>query len=252
MNDKNENIKYYFAPVKKDDITVVMNKIASKSVEVFLWKKGKEDKAETFIVQSFNEKNKFLYLKASNGILKNIIQSSLSNKEILIKFIYNGLFYFSYGTLNFSPENTLYSIKIEHQLYLSQQRKNYRLNSSKFINIKLKIDDEIFPCLDLSTGGTCFIIPKEYKKRFSKGAIFRQCIINLNRRNFDIHSVEIMGLFEMKTPPEGIKGLESKTDLKDKIKIPARFHNLSSEVDVDLCQYINTEARGEEIMKMLS
>ncbi len=130
-----------------------------------------------------------------------------------------------------------YSLIIGNIIYVSKKRSSFRLNSSEVIPIQFKIDGQVFDALDISIGGTSFLIKEEEKNRFVKDQIFKECIIRFDRKNYHIPTVRISGIFQNESTAKGF------------IKIGISFIDLHEKIEDELYVKISTEARGEEMKK---
>lgn len=117
--------------------------------------------------------------------------------------------------------------------------------ASKFIKLKFKIDDDhIFNGLDVSAGGTSFVIEfQEDNEKFAQGAVFPNCELHFNGKKFDIPKAKVAAQFPDKDAVGNPTG---------KQRAGIAFMDLSSKTEEDLFIHINGEVRAEEMRKKLA
>ncbi len=239
--DKDANKKYYFAVIKADERDYVLQNIAAEGPEIWVWQKGmSEKKVETYEIINFDPKSNELNLKSKASLLSKLTKSSLVDKHIFLKMKFDKYQYFTTSTLTFDAEENLYKVNISDDLYISQQRSDYRLQANRYNVMKLRIDGDLFDCLDLSSGGTSFQVPQEDKDRFAKDKVFEKCRLQFDNQAFDIPKAKIAAQF----PKDGEDGTPM-------IGLGIQFMDLSEKTDEELCRMVHTEARAEEVRKTL-
>lgn len=243
-DNKDPNKKHYFRPVTPEDFAQGMALYCNQenTETLTVWEKGEnEEQAEQYVALEYFPQTKIIKMKPSGKLITKITGSQKTGKLVLIKVpIKNTIHYFTGGKLKFHPEDLTYSLEIQQATYISQQRGNFRLNASSVIPIQFKIDEQVFDALDLSIGGTSFLIEASDKERFAKGLVFRECILRFDRKNYYIPEAQIAILIPM-TDQAGLGN--------GKIKIGISFKNLPKKTEDELYIKISTEARGEEMKK---
>lgn len=243
-NQKDPNKKHYFDLVSKDEQVKSFTSLSASEIEVTVWCKGEsEEKAENFEIMTYNPDNGIFILESKGGFLTKLTGSPHANKEILVKIPCGKVHYFTNTFLHYDKITKEYSFKIENDVYISRQRTNYRLMANQYNQIQFKIDEEVFDALDISAGGTSFIIADTQKERFAKGKVFDDCTLRFNRVNFNIKHARIAGAWEQKT---------SGGDLLPEIKLGVAFEDLPPDVEEALFKHINSEARLEEVRKKMA
>ncbi len=240
---KDANKKHYFSSIENQEVNTTMNDAVTSNVSAFLWKKGQSEKdLEEFEIVSFDEQSKILSLKLKSGFLSKLTGSSLIDQEVFFKITLSKHQFFSYSNLEFDKGQGLYSMQINNDFYKSQQRTNYRIMASSHVKVQLKIEDTVFDCLDLSAGGSSFMIQDSEKEHFAKGKEFKDIMLRFNKEKIKISNLKIMGLWEQ---------LDTEEKPTGEIKLGVAFVDLPKEMEELLFKEINGEARAEEIRKNL-
>lgn len=241
-NDPNK--KHYFQPFEFEDFSELINKKMSKkeTAPITVWIKGEDEKdAESYIPWGFEPEEKRLKLKPTGSLVTKIAGSAKADKEVLVKIpIDERTHLFTVSKLIFHSGDLTYSLIIGQQIYISKKRGSFRLNASDVIPIQFKIDEQVFDALDISTGGTSFLIPEEEKDRFPKDQVFQQCTLRFDRKNYHIAKARIAGHFPANTPAGEKPGF---------VKVGIAFVDLNYKTEDELYIKITTEARGEEMKK---
>lgn len=238
MTDKKDpNKKHYFQVASEEEFaeSVLMLCTQEKSPPLTVWEKGEsEDQAELYEVVDYYPHPKIIKLKPTGKLVTKITGSTKAGKQVLLKIpIEDKINYFTAGRLKFHPEDLTYSVEISDVIYKSQARGNYRLSASDVIPIQFKIDDQVFDALDISVGGTSFLVEPDQAERFSKGKLFHECTLRFDRKNYYIPMAQIAAHI-----PSGAK-----------LKIGIAFKELPRKTEDELYIKISTEARGEEMKK---
>ena len=243
---EDENQKFYFSVVENDEKVSFFKKAATDNLDVEVWQKGqKKSEVELFQVKSYDPDSHQLNLKFKGTLLTKITGSKNRDQDILLKISFESIYIFTSTHIKYNVSKDLYYCDISNEIYKSQQRTNYRLNANRFIKIKFKILGEVFDALDISAGGTSFIIPANIVDKFPKDQELQDCVVRIANRNYPIHLIKIAGIWEHEIK-DG-KNLSSKG-----YKIGISFLDIDKKVEEDLFLSINTEARGEEIRKKSS
>lgn len=245
MTDKKDpNKKHYFDTTTHDDFTESMRMQCTlkDAKPLTIWEKGEnEDQAELYIATEYYPNPKIIKLKPTGKLVTKITGSLKAGKQVLVKIpIEDKINYFTGGHFKFHPEDLTYSLEIQQDIFKSQQRGNFRLNASDVIPIQFKIDDQVFDALDISTGGTSFVIDDVDKDRFAKGKLFLECTLRFDRKNYYIPIAQIAILIPLTGEDQKPNG---------KFKVGISFKDLARKTEDELYIKISTEARGEEMKK---
>ena len=245
MTDKHDpNKKHYFKTILEEEFAETMLRICSidKHEPITIWEKGEsEDQAELYIPYEYNSEVKVIKMKPTGRLVTKITGSAKAEKQVLVKIpIHEKINYFSAGILKFHQKDLSYSIELKQDIFKSQARGHFRLNASDVIPIQFKIDEQVFDALDLSTGGTSFLIEHSEKERFLKDKIFTECTLRFDRKNYYIPKAQIAAQL-----PHGTTKESNSTHLK----IGISFIDLPRKTEEELYIKISTEARGEEMKK---
>ena len=243
MNKKTDpNTKHYFQITTASDLSQILHQKIDNKKEILLqlWEKGQEEKdSETYEIYGFDFVTKVLKLKPIGKFLSTITGSVKTGKQILLKIpIDDKTNYFTGGLLQFHKENLSYSVQIQQDIFISQQRSNFRLNANNVIQIQFKMNNIVYDALDLSIGGTSFKISTINDEQLKKNEIFKECILRFDRKNYLIPEAKISSISPI------IDEDGKKTDF---IKIGIAFLNLNQKIAEELNVKISVEARGEEM-----
>lgn len=237
MSDHNK--KHYFILIGKEELkSVALDHCDDKGL-VQLWRQGKsEDTVEDFEAVSFDETTPALMLKSTAKLLSLLKMSPLLDKEVFLKMTVGKYHFFTYGMLKYDKEKKVYVLPLTNDIYRGQQRTNYRLMASAHIKIQFKIGEEVYNCLDISAGGTSFVVPVDDAAKFVKDEIHPDCSLLFCGKRYNINKARIAGQWDA----------ESKEPKK---KIGVAFVDLPPQVEEDLYRQVNSEARGEEVRKKM-
>lgn len=244
MKPKDPNKKHYFSPVPKEEVSSAMSKMVEEKSIVRIWFQGKSEKeVEEFDCVKFDDSSFTLFLKMKGGLLSKFSSSKLIDKDIFVKVGEGKFQYFTTSILRQNKEDKTYYVKLSRDVYKTQQRSNYRLMANSFNKIQLKIDDDrVLDGLDISAGGTSFLIPEDDLEAFPKEHYFNDCTLKFNRLSFKIPKVRVAGHWENK---------DSLGEYTGQYKVGVAFEGLTSETEEALFKHINGEARAEEMRKKL-
>lgn len=240
---KDPNKKHYFQPVTAEEFaeSMLMQCNLEDALPLTIWEKGEsEDQAELYIASEYFPHPKIIKMTPTGKLVTKITGSLKAGKQVLIKIpIEDKINYFTGGRFKFHPEDLSYSLEIQQDIFKSQQRGTFRLNASDVIPIQFKIDEQVFEALDISIGGTSFIVEEADKDRFPKGQIFKDCTLRFDRKNYYIPLAQVAVLIPM-TEGDSLSG---------KYKVGISFKGLARKTEDELYIKISTEARGEEMKK---
>lgn len=241
---KDPNKKHYFQAVSPTEFaeSMLMHCTLEGAAPLTIWEKGEsEDQAELYIAVEYFPNPKIIKLKPTGKLVTKITGSLKAGKQVLIKVpIEDKINYFTGGRFKFHPEDLTYSLEIQQEIFKSQQRGNFRLNASDVIPIQFKIDEQVFEALDISTGGTSFVIDQVDAERFPKGKLFNECTLRFDRKNYYIPLAQIAVLIPLADDTGKPSG---------KFKVGISFKDLPRKTEDELYIKISTEARGEEMKK---
>lgn len=244
IHKKDPNKKHYFQPIDSAEFAEAMLLHCTQvdADPVVVWEKGEaEEQAELYKATEYLPHSKIIKVRPTGKLVTKITGSLKAGKQVLIKIpVGERINYFTGGHFKFHPEDLTYSLEIQQDIFKSQQRGTFRLNASDVIPIQFKIDDQVFEALDLSTGGTSFMIEESDKERFAKGKLFQECTLRFDRKNYYIPLVQIAILIPLTD--------ESATP-NGRYKIGISFKHLPRKTEDELYIKISTEARGEEMKK---
>lgn len=240
---KDPNKKHYFQPAEAEEFaeSMLMQCSLENANPLMIWEKGEnEDQAELYKASEYFPIPKIIKMKPTGKLVTKITGSTKAGKQVLIKVaIEDKINYFTGGRLKFHPEDLTYSLEIQQDIFKSQQRGTFRLNASAVIPIQFKIDEQVFEVLDISIGGTSFVVDEIDKERFTKGKLFKECTLRFDRKNYYIPLAQIAILIPM-TENDRPCG---------KYKVGISFKDLARKTEDELYIKISTEARGEEMKK---
>ncbi len=244
---KDPNKQHYFTQIPKSDVDDLFSRLAEKKTEIHIWKKGMtEEELEVFEIIDYDPKLKKLSLNKKGLFIHKLFKSSLVGAQIYFKIPDEKVNYCSTALLKKGEGQFDYSFQLLQNLYLSQQRSNYRLESSTHVAIQIKFESKdfekpkIFDAADLSAGGLSFVVPIEELPFFPKGTLFENTTIRLNRERWVIPKVKIVAIFDT---------TDSEGKPRTTARLGVQFADMSKGAEESLTRNINSEARGEEIRK---
>jgi hypothetical protein len=237
MNEqkKDPNKKHYFQTVPHDEFSEVIQLHCNleEAQHLTIWEKGEsEEEAELYEAVEYFPHPKVLKMRPTGKLLTKITGSLKAGKQVLVKIPVEDKIH---------SEDLSYSLEIQQEIYRSQQRGNFRLQASNVIQIQFKIDEQVYEALDISVGGTSFIIDQSEKDRFDKGKLFQDCTLRFDMKNYYIPMAQIAGHFPVMNP--------DGTPSTEKLKVGIAFKGLSRKVEDELYIKVSTSARGEEMKK---
>jgi hypothetical protein len=237
---KDPNKAHYFKASIVDEFTQSINLLCDKKdhASLTVWVQGKEENsAEQYAPLTYNADQKIIKMKAIGSLLSKISGSSLAGEELLIKIQENKkTHYFSAGLLKFNPTDLTYNFEIKQDVVKSQQRLDYRLTCNNTIFVQFKIDQQVYDSLDISIGGTSFMVDQSDLGRFKKGNTFNDCTLRFDRKNYHIPQASVAI----------IDPITENDQINPKYKIGVSFKNIPQQIQDELSQKILIEARGEE------
>lgn len=242
MNNKADpNKKHYFDKIEINDLSDVLSNMP-KSHILSLWEKGKnEEIIEEFGFVSYDSSLKRIFLEYNKGLLSKLKGSSLEEKSIGFRFNLDRLQYFSVSKLFYDKDKGLYFFDITSDVYLAQQRKNYRLNSDGNINIELVIGHHVLRCLDISAGGTSILVPSQLFSQFNEGQEYENCPLTFNDDTYVIDKIKLVKKFETDDAKEA-----------GAVCYGIQFVKFEPAAEESLALKINSEARAKEIRKKMA
>lgn len=239
MSNEDPNKKHYFDTITNNEASEIFFKASKSKSEIMqLWLPGNEKGSEeNFVLVDFKKKDSEFILNQDSGFFKKVMGGSkLSGQSVCFKISLEKYHYFSTGKL--ITDGKFYRLSGISTIYIGQQRSNFRLDASKHVIVNLRLRGILYSCNDISAGGTSFDIPKDQASAFTKGKVFKDLSLQLCQQTYFIPEAEVAGLWPSdKNPGE--------------LKVGLAFQNLPKKQEEDLFLQVNSEARGEEIRKML-
>lgn len=239
------NKKHYFAEVDPSEVDGIIAKARAEEVEILIWEQGKsEGSNEKYRISQYSPETKIVSLTSSGGLLSKLASTSkLMGKEIFVKIGSGKFQFFTTSLLEQKQDSKEPSFKLSRQMFKTLQRENYRLHASTSVKIQFRINEAfLYNALDVSAGGTAIVIPIEEKDQYPKDKVFKNCRLGVNTGKFDIAEAKVVGQWPMKD------NLGNETN---ELKVGIAFQNLTSDTEEELFKLINSEARAEEVRKML-
>lgn len=243
MSVKDPNKKHYFDQVPKEEIALVVPEWIESQAEINIWEQGKHEDVEFYKCNGGDGGALKLFLENQGGFLSKLTGSSLKDKEVFVKITHAKFQYFTTSLLEQDETSKAYVLTFDRDMFKSQQRSNYRLMASSNVAIQFKIDEEVFDGLDISAGGTSIEVPESEADRFAKDKEFETCQLRLNSFKTDIAQCKIAGSWVAK---------DSLGQPNGNIKLGIAFMNVDKKTEEKLFQEINSEARAEEMRKMMA
>lgn len=238
--NQDPNKKHYFALGGKmafeHDLTRLTRE--HENVPVTIWIKGEDSSlAEVYELQYYNPQEHCLHLLPTGMNMTKIQGSAKTGKDVLIKIpIEEKLNYFTGGRLIFNKSDLSYKLLLNQDIYRSQARHSFRLESSSVIRISLDIGANHYLARDISVGGLSLVVKNVDIEKFIPQSIIQHGVLKFNMHQYSIPQLQVMGLSEDES--------SSKTDRIHKVGLA--FINLPIKTRDDLYIRISTESRGQE------
>ena len=241
------NKRHYFTEVSPQETLDVFKKAIEDKHEIKVWEEGKsEEEVESFTIKAVDQKTHLITLIPHGGLLSKLFTSKLIDKSVFLKIGSGKFQFFSTAEMSVDKATKDHQLKLTSPLFKTQQRSNYRLMASSQVRIQFRLSEEILhDALDISAGGTSFIIPKKDQDHYTKGTIFDGCRLGLNKTKFDIPQATVVGQWPADKPND------DEEDTEEYVKIGVSFTNLSKDAEEELFKVINSEARAEEMRKTM-
>ncbi|MCB9061128.1 MAG: hypothetical protein H6622_06375 [Halobacteriovoraceae bacterium] len=262
----NANSKFYFNKLEKNEYENLFKSVVKNHCEIEIWHKDREDSVEQFKVAELSKVKNGLILKKSGPLLKQLIKSPLTNNLVLLKINFEKYLYFSAGYLTFNSDNGDYTIQIDHEIFKSQQRQDYRWINNNFNYVRLIANNSEINVFDISAGGLSIFVNEKEINFFAKGTILENCVVYFQADKFVIPNAEIVGHWDLLEEEKvvylrvmGQRSYQNSSLNKDQSsistsqtkKVGIKFLNLTKEVEEGLYRTINQAARVEAIKKNL-
>ena len=205
-----------------------------------------EKDVKTYEVLAFDKSSLILKLSSKDtSSLEGLQKTRFENPEVFCKFSLNRVHYFTYSFLHYDRTQKLYSLTLNKDIFSVRRRENYRLKSSTSIPIQIRWGEEIFDCLDISTGGTSFVFDPEKRPDIQKGTLLEDIVLVLCGQTYSIPRASIVNTWPR--PPEEEENLET-----DKHCAGVSFIDLPEGTQESLFVQVNAEAREGVIQKKSS
>lgn len=240
---KDPNQKHYFRELRSQEWTTLFEQIQREAPIFELWSKGQEDSVEEFEFALVKAEEKRVYLKFKASFLAKLLGSKLKDCEVLLRFDMDDLHFFSKSTLRYETENKEYFITLDEEVFVGQKRKSYRLNAGPSRNIAIRLDGEVYPCLDVSIGGSSVLVDLNLEERFSKGLEFENSAVCYDGTSFNIPTVRVASI-------EVFKEDIHKPAKKLKLGLAFLFKKNDPEEE-RMAKHLGEEAREEELRKKM-
>jgi hypothetical protein len=239
------NKKHYFETVKIDEAKSICTSFAKDGQTIVLRGEGRpETELENFEILSFNPETMVMGIRSKGSLLAKLTGSPLTGKVVFVKMSSSRFHLFTTSKLVFDEESKDYTLTLDAAFFKGQQRSNYRLMASTFIKIQFKINnDEVYEGLDVSAGGTSFIVPADKVDQYEKGSEFLENTLRLNKVNFTIPRCRVAVTWDQ-------HGTDGHPTGEKKLGIS--FIDLPLETEEALFKHINGEARAEEMLKKMA
>lgn len=238
-NDANQ--KTYFSTIDKVEQNQVLKEVYDEKISVYIWEDGQEEEElQELKLHSHNINEEKICLETVGKIFGRLLGTDLSGKSIYLKLTFQKIQYFTHGELSLDKDSGLYYFNPKHAFYKGQKRTNYRLLSDSQRRIQLKLKESVYECFDISASGISIMLPDAAKDTFKVDMVFNNSTIRLDKQDFLISKIKIMGLFNKEQRPEVKPGF---------IQVGMAFTKLDRAIEEKLFLAINSEARSAEMRK---
>jgi len=244
MNNKNK--KQHFNLVDKTEIAQLFKNFASRLIPIIINGQNTDnsDISEHYNIAEYIEEDFSIKIKPpEKGIFKKLsYDSKLINNLINFKIEHDKINYFSTSKLEFIEHKNEKYFKIKfdpNKIYKAQLRTAYRLNSNDYYPILFKLGDTSYNVIDVSCGGAC--LEFSINTPLSDDMVFENCELSLNKIIYKIKKVEVLKIWE-----------DEESTTSSPWRAGLKFSTINQKIEEKLTLEINSEARAQEIRKMLS
>lgn len=240
---KDDNEKYYFQEIKNSEqIELALSELVQDKSDIHLWQQGKNN-LESYNVKNYIPESHLLVIAPSGHFMSILKGSTLLNQNILFKAAAGKYIYFSSGLLQRNSESKDYEISLnkEGPFYQSQQRSNYRILANQINSIKIEIQGEKWPGIDISASGISIAISKARSEDFAVGKIFSQSKMTFNKMTLTVPKLEVKAHKKLAISKE-----------EEGIQVGMAFRELPKSHEQALARDISNQARYQEIVKSMN
>lgn len=231
-----ENEKFYLRQLSKQEQNEFIEKMKqARGAEFKAWKK-KESRVDTFMVLSPDKENENRIHLDEVNVKNHYYKTSFTN-EVLFKIIIDEDQFFSNGKLEYDYEKNDYSIELnqDQNVYHGIRRSNFRIKTDQDNHISLTVNKKTYPCCDVSTGGTCFIVAEKESDKFKPDEFLNRSILKFNDKTYELPTLQIMCNIDFK----------EKNDENEPLrKIAVKFSELAETTEEAICRQINAEMKS--------
>ena len=237
---EDDNKKHYFVKIEDDDVVDTFRALALKNVSVKVWMKSRnEDSAEDYSIKRFRPDKMYVALEPKKTLFHFLVSKN-EGKNLFFRFGGEEVLVFTTGTLiREKGEQRLY---LKDAIFRCQKRTNYRLLVDPFHKMSFKIGAEMLEVFDLSASGVGVLAPKSEHKRFVRGNQFKNCVIILNEKSYDIPLAEVVSVWEERTALFKTTG---------NLEVGIQFHKMSPGDEEKFSRDIHLLAWKAEMRKTL-
>ncbi len=171
------NLKKHFIPLHETQREDILEFVAKKRINLFVWEKGKAQK-ELFTPYRFNSKTSLL------SLLPQEKETSTENRNIIFNFEMNQIFYFGTGDISLEGED-LFVLHVDKELYKTEKRENFRIYSNKE-DFTFKFEEVSFLGNSLSTGGIGLFVTQDQVTSFTFGKAYGPAVLRFSENDFEI------------------------------------------------------------------
>ncbi len=237
MDNENvdDNKKYYFGEISPGETTEIINKVTKQEDKtILIWtQRERRALAEEYDIISFDVTTSKLYFKAKGKLLASFKKSKKVDSEIFFRVTLGRFYFFSTSFLQYDSESKEYSLEVKNTLYKGQQRGDFRIKQGEWVKLTINIDKKEYPCVDLSSGGLCFVVPKAMEESFQKDRTFFNCTVTFNDKEYLINRANIASAWQ------------DKED-SSKLFVGVCFIDLLGQTEEDLFKQINVTSKEIE------
>jgi hypothetical protein len=227
-----ENKKYYLKEMTPNEREQMYEDIDAERTLFHFWKKGSNSIHKLKLESRVGD---ILHFEKPEVMDEEFIDEFL-NKIVLFKITQGESQYFTHGKLVQPDGGERLSFEINQQVYNNVQRKDCRIKSSRSVQIRFMLKDTAYDCVDVSAGGTCFIVPVEEAGQFHLEEEVKNCTLFFNKQKFIIPNCRIAANKQVEIDEDG--------QAIDPVHyIGVQFLDLSYKVEDEIWKLVNDEMK---------
>ena len=172
-----------------------------------IWEKD-ATKVRQFKVTSVDENNSsIIYIQQKNRENDTRYQSGHPRREVLFKTIFGNVQYFSDCAISYDARRDCSYLVMDRVFYKGVSRSNSRVTSDQVSKIILKINKATCNCLDISAGGTSFVVNADLSPKLPVNKTFKDCQLIFEDINYVVPELKVVCNIDLKSTDNNGKSM---------------------------------------------